>query len=121
MTKKSTFKVILENINCDFDEIFLPRNLKVTQDKQSLKYHLNEYFKNCKQLKHEYDDFPEREHLLEDLSLNQIEAVKLNYNIDPRLQRYTQYQCFIKLTDDFEYLVINNVKLKDEGIFIQTK
>jgi len=35
------------------------------------------------------------DHITKELSSNPIIAVKLNYNIDPGLQRYSQYECKI--------------------------
>ena len=54
---------------------------------------------------------------MEELAMKPFAAVKLNYNIDPSLQRYSQYECKIQLSSDFENLNIFNLKPKDTPIF----
>ena len=51
------------------------------------------------------------------LKRKRIDAIKLNYNIDRSLQRFSQYECQIEISKDFEFLNIYNRKPCDLPIF----
>ena len=50
------------------------------------------------------------------LSAKRISAIKLNYNIDPSLQRYSQYYGYLEFDSECRELFIYNKKLKESSI-----
>lgn len=94
-----------------------PKQIELTEESQYLSYHHRMYFESKE--KHRQCRMRDSgiEGVRRQLSQNSINGVKLNFNIDPSLQRYSQFQCLLTLSKDFKYLSITNKKPKDIPIF----
>ena len=65
------------------------------------------------------EDTSEIDRIKAEFASKKIEAVKMNYNVDPNLQRYSQFECVLEFSKDFELGDVRNALSNFPGVVVE--
>ena len=119
--KKPPKNKLLENEedNEDLDVVSQQSHAEITHENQTLEYHLKMYLNNKTKFDQMYhNEAGQIDQIREFFSDNKIKIIKLNHSVDPHIQRFTQFQGYMRLKASSNFLEIVNKKPNDQPLYI---
>ena len=86
------------------------RRIEFIPEKAKLEYHMKQYFLNKQKQEKCLKNYNEIEDIRDFFSQNKVKMTKLNHSLDLSTQRFTQFQSYMQLSANNEFIEIVNKK-----------